>query len=267
LISQLDLTAGGEKSSRAMQTLLTNLGVPFGGALPMPAEKAYTTGGGEDQLKRLAAHDARIAPAKRQFYGTPNPMPDFLVGTNVSGTKTAVELPLMGFFGDSITLGLAGPLTQKLKEVVRVDKPAVLSRSSLAAAEAKTAIGDRKYSRVVFTLGESDLDSQISDADFLKNLEALWKTLAASSEKLYWTPIPSAARSGDAMRAARAKQLNEISEHFFEGKDVYKVPFIYTKVAELPPGYVSGQSEAFQPAEAHAIADRLGEAVISFGAQ
>ena len=267
LISQLDLTAGGEKSSRLMQTLLTNLGVPFGGASPMPAEKAYAAGGREDQLKRLAAHDARIAPAKRQFYGTPNPIPDFLIGTNVSGTKTAVELPLMGFFGDSVTLGLAGPLTQKLKEVVRMDKPAVLSRSSLAAGEAKAAIGNRKYARVVFTLGESDLDSQISDADFLKNLEALWKTLAASSEKLYWTPIPSAVRLGDAKRADRAKHLNKISEQFFEGKDVYKVPFIYTKVAELPPCYISGQSQTFQPSEAQAIADRLGEAVISFGAQ
>jgi hypothetical protein len=267
LISQLDLSAGGEKSSRVMQTLLTNLGVPFGGASPMPAEKAYAAGGREDQLKRLAAHDTRIAPAKRQFYGTPNPMPDFLVGTNISGSKTAAALPLMGLFGDSVTLGLAGPLTQKLKDVVRMDKPAVLSRSSLAAGEAKAAIGDRKYSRVVFTLGESDLDSQISDADFLKNLEALWKTLAASSEKLYWTPIPSAARPGDAKRSDKAKQLNQISEQFFEGKDVYKVPFIYTKVAELAPYYISGQGESFQPAEAQAIADRLGEAVISFGAQ
>ena len=267
LISQLDLSAGGEKSRRVMQTLLTNLGVPFGGASPMPAEKAYAAGGREDQLKRLAAHDARIAPAKRQFYGTPNPMPDFLVGTNIGGSKTAAALPLMGFFGDSVTLGLAGPLTQKLKEVVRMDKPAVLSRSSLAAGEAKAAIGDKKFSRVVFTLGESDLDSEISDADFLKNLEALWKTLAASSEKLYWVPIPSASHPGDAKRADRAKHLNQISEQFFEGKDVYKVPFIYSKAAELPPGYVSGQGKAFQPAEAQVIADRLGEAVISFGAQ
>ena len=267
LISQLDLSVGGEKSRRVMQTLLTNLGVPFGGASPMPAEKAYAAGGREDQLKRLAAHDARIAPAKRQFYGTPNPMPDFLVGTNIGGSKTAAALPLMGFFGDSVTLGLAGPLTQKLKEVVRMDKPAVLSRSSLAAGEAKAAIGDKKFSRVVFTLGESDLDSEISDADFLKNLEALWKTLAASSEKLYWVPIPSASHPGDAKRANRAKHLNQISEQFFEGKDVYKVPFIYSKAAELPPGYVSGQGKAFQPTEAQTIADRLGEAVISFGAQ
>lgn len=267
LISQLNLPAGGEKSARAMQTLLTNLGVSFGGAAPMPAEKAYATGGREDQLRRLAAHDARIAPAKRQFYGTPNPMPDFLIGTNVSGTKSSAELPIMGFFGDSVTMGLAGPLTQKLKGVVLMDKPAALGRSSLAAQEAKAAIGDKKYSRAVFTLGESDLDSEISDADFLKNLEALWKTLAASSEKLYWVPIPSASRPGDANRAARAKHLNQLSEQFFEGKDVYKVPFIYAKPAELPPGYISGQGETFQPAEAHAIADRLGEAVISFGAQ
>ncbi|NBS51616.1 MAG: hypothetical protein EBS96_03150 [Spartobacteria bacterium] len=267
LISQLDLSAGGEKSSRVMQTLLTNLGVPFCGASPMTADKAYAAGGREDQLKRLAAHDARIAPAKRQFYGTPNPMPDFLVGTNIGESKTAVALPLMGFFGDSVTLGLAGPLTQKLKEVVRMDKPAVLSRSSLAAVEAKAAIGDKKYSRVVFTLGESDLDSEISDADFLKNLEALWKTLAASSEKLYWIPIPSASHPSDAMLAERAKHLNQISEQFFEGKDVYKVPFIYAKAGELPPGYVSGQGKVFQPTEAQAIADRLGEAVISFGAQ
>ena len=68
-------------------------------------------------------------------------------------------------------------------------------------------------------------------------------------------------------RADRAKQLNQISEQFFEGKDVYKVPFIYTKVAELAPYYISGQGEAFQPAEAQAIADRSGQAVISFGAQ
>lgn len=267
LISQLDLSAGGENAVRAMQTLLTNLGVSFGGASPMPAEKAYASDGRENQLKRLAAHDAKIAPAKRQFYGTPDPMPDFLVGTNVSGAKIAVALPLMGFFGDSVTLGLAEPLTQKLKEVVRMDKPAKLSGSSLAAGEAKAAIGDRKYARVVFTLGESDLDSEISDADFLKNLDDLWKTLAASSEKLYWISIPSATHPGDAKRAARAKRLNEISEQFFEGKDVYKVPFIYAKAAELPPGYLSGQGAVFQPAEAQAIANRLGEAVISFGAQ
>ena len=267
LISQLDLPAGGEKAERVMQTLLTNLGVPFGGASPMPAEKAYATGGREDQLQRLAAHDARLAPAKRQFYGTPNPMPDFLVGTNIGGAKSAAALPLMGFFGDSVTLGLAGPLTQKLKEVVRMDKPAVLGASSQAANKAKAAIGDRKYTRVVFTVGESDLDSEISDEDFVKNLEALWKTLAASSEKLYWVPIPAASHPGDAKRAARAKHLNQISEQFFESKDVYKVPFIYAKAEELPPGYVSGQGKAFQPAEAQVIADRLGEAVISFGAQ
>ncbi|MFM8982483.1 MAG: hypothetical protein ACKOLA_06165, partial [Spartobacteria bacterium] len=267
LISQLDLPAGGEKDERVMQTLLTNLGVPFGGASPMPAEKAYATGGREDQLQRLAAHDAQLAPAKRQFYGTPDPMPDFLVGTNIGGAQTPAELPLMGFFGDSVTLGLAGPLTQKLKEVVRMDKPAALGLSSKAAGEAKAAIGDRKYSRVVFTVGESDLDSEISDEDFVKNLEALWKTLAASSEKLYWVPIPAAAHPGDDKRAAQAKHLNQISEQFFEGKDVYKVPFIYAKAEELPPGYVSGQDKTFQPAEAQAIADRLGEAVISFGAQ
>lgn len=89
----------------------------------MPAEKAYASDGRENQLKRLAAHDAKIAPAKRQFYGTPDPMPDFLVGTNVSGAKIAVALPLMGFFGDSVTLGLAEPLTQKLKEVVEWISP------------------------------------------------------------------------------------------------------------------------------------------------
>lgn len=267
LVSQLDLPAGGEKAARAMQTLLTNLGVSFGGASPMPAEKAYAAGGRADQLQRLAAHDARIAPAKRQFYGTPDPMPDFLAGTNVSGAKTAGELPLMGFFGDSVTLALAAPLAQKLKGVVRMDKPVALGRSSLAAGEARAAIGGRKYTRAVFTLGESDLDPDIPDGDFLKNLDALWKALSASSEKLYWVPIPSASRPGDAKRAARARHLNQISERFFEGKDVYKVPFIYAKAGELPPGYVSGQGGAFQPAEAQAIAGRLGDAVISFGAQ
>ena len=34
---------------------------------------------------------------------TPNPLPDYLVGTNIGGAKTAVALPLMGFFGDSFT--------------------------------------------------------------------------------------------------------------------------------------------------------------------
>jgi hypothetical protein len=267
LISQLDLPAGGEKSARVMQTLLTNLGVSFAGAAPMAAEKAYASGGREDQLRRLAAHDARLTPAKRQFYGTPNPLPDYLVGTNIGGAKTAVALPLMGFFGDSVSLGLAQPLTQKLQEVVRMDKPATLGTSGVAATEAKTAMGDKKYARVVFTLGEADLDTKISDADFLKNLEALWKILAASSEKLYWIPMPSAFHSGDPKRAARAKHLNQISEQFFEGKDVYKVPFIYAKAEELPPGYVSGQGKSFQPAEAQIIAGRLGEAVISFGAQ
>ena len=45
------------------------------------------------------------------------------------------------------------------------------------------------------------------------------------------------------------------------------IPFIYAKAGELPAGYVSGQGKSFQPAEAQVIAERLGEAVISFGAK
>jgi hypothetical protein len=267
LLSQLDLPAGGKKSARAMQTMLTNLGVSFGGAQPMPAENAYPTNPRTDQLARLATHDKWLTPAKRQFYGTPDPMPDFLVGTNTGGDAKTAALPAMRFFGDALTLGLAEPLAKKLAGVVAMDKPATLGRSSVAASEAKTAIGDKKYSRAVFTIGESDLDAGTTDAEFLQNLDALWKVLATSCEKLYWVPIPSASHPGDTGRAAKAKRLNEISEQFFEGKDVYKVPFIYAKAGELPSGFVNGQHKTFQPAEAQAIADRLGEAVISFGAQ
>jgi hypothetical protein len=91
------------------------------------------------------------------------------------------------------------------------------------------------------------------------------KVLSEHSHQIFWVPAPSAYTDGE--NAARARELNRIAETFFEGKDVYKIPFVYADIDQLPPGYLSGDSEQFSPAEASALAKRLAEAVISFGAQ
>jgi hypothetical protein len=229
VISQLDLEAGGEKAKRLMQTMLTNLGVSFGGAAPAPADVVYDSKLRKDQLARFALYDTQIDPVTRQYYGVPDPMPDYLKETRIYVAAGKDKMPLFGFFGDSLTLGLSKPLEAKLADVVQMDTP------------------------------------QSAD-DFRSNLEAAWKVLAEHSKKIYWVPVPSAFGK-DEQRAARGRELNRIAEEFFEGKDVYKIPFVYADTDKLPQGFFSGNSERFTPAEAESLAKRLAEAVISFGAQ
>jgi hypothetical protein len=45
------------------------------------------------------------------------------------------------------------------------------------------------------------------------------------------------------------------------------LPFVYEDHTELPIGYFSGNTTQFMPAEAKRLAERVAEAVISFGAQ
>ena len=266
IISQLDLAAGGRKASRVMQTLLTNLGTSFSGAMPAPTEKIYDSAGRKDQLKRFDVYDRQVDPVKRQFYGVPDSIPSYMKGTRIQASLNDVELPVLGFFGDPMTLRLAKPLEQALLDVVRIDEPVRLMQSSLAAKILRDRIGDKKYARVVFSIGERDLDDTGLMADFEHNLNIVWKILSEHSQKIYWIPIPSE-YGKDEQRAKRASELNRIADQFFEGKDVYKIPFVYADTGNLPLGYFSGHSDQFTPAEAEALAKRLAEAVISFGAQ
>jgi hypothetical protein len=266
VISQLDLEAGGEKAKRLMQTMLTNLGVSFGGAAPAPADVVYDSKLRKDQLARFALYDTQIDPVTRQYYGVPDPMPDYLKETRIYVAAGKDKMPLFGFFGDSLTLGLSKPLEAKLADVVQMDTPVTLAKSGQAADELRKQIGAKKYARIVFSMGESDLDTPQSADDFRSNLEAAWKVLAEHSKKIYWVPVPSAFGK-DEQRAARGRELNRIAEEFFEGKDVYKIPFVYADTDKLPQGFFSGNSERFTPAEAESLAKRLAEAVISFGAQ
>jgi hypothetical protein len=266
LISQLDVQAGGDKVKRVMQTLLTNLGVSFDGATPAPAEAVYDSEPRKDQLARFAVYDTQIDPVQRQFYGVPNPMPDYLKGTRVGAPVKQEDLPLMGFFGDPVTLSMSKPLEQALANVVRLDKPGILHRSRSAAGALKKQIGDATYARVVFSVGQYDANEDTTDAEYRAHLEAIWTVLNEHAQKIYWLPIP-AAFGKDEQSAGRAVDLNRIAEAFFEGKDVYKIPFVYADSASLPVGYFSGFSDHFQSAEGKALAKRLAEAVISFGAQ
>ena len=266
LISQLDVQAGGAKVKRVMQTMLTNLGVSFAGAVPAPAEAVYDSKSRKDQLARFAVYDTQIDPVRRQFYGVPNPMPDYLKATRIGVAAEPEALPLLGFFGDPLTLGLSKPLAQALVAVVQMDKPVVLTQSARAADELRKKIGDKKYARVVFSLGESDLDAPLSVQEFRRNLEEVWKVLSEHSQKIYWVPIPSAFRA-DLQRAPKARELNQVAAELFEGKDVYMLPFVYEDHTELPIGYFSGNTTQFMPAEAKRLAERVAEAVISFGAQ
>ena len=106
---------------------------------------------------------------------------------------------------------------------------------------------------------------ETTDDEFLYHLKAILKVLSEHSQKVYWVPAPSAYGNGE--NAARARELNQIASEFFDGKDVYMLPFVYGDAAELPAGYFSGAGEKFSPEEAKELADRIGEGVISFGAQ
>lgn len=267
IISQIDLDAGGEKAQRIMQTLLTNLGVSFGGAMLPSIDSVYDKGGRKNQIARFIMYDKQIDSVRRQYYGLPNPMPDYLKATRIHTTDSEHRLPFMGFFGDKLTLGLSSFLIQALNDVVEIDRPVVLGKSKQAVAELKKQVGNKKYARSVFSIGEEDLDdSSLTEEEYKDHLDAVWKLLSKHSQKIYWMPIPSASVK-DSKRANRAKELNQVAEDFFKGKDVYMIPFVYSDIDKLPKGYFSGESEEFSSAEAEALAKRIAEAVISFGAQ
>ena len=266
IISQLDLKLGGEKAHRIIQTLLTNLGVSFNGAYPIATENVYDMTVQKSQVARFEIYNKQIDPVKREYYGVPNPMPDYLKGTKVTAIVEELELPTLLFLGDELTLGIHYPLLTTLEGVVKMLDPIGLGKSTEAAELISKKIGKTRFDRVVFSIGENDLDTDIADKDFLQNLEVIWKVLDKKSSKIYWLPIPSAFGK-DKNRAVIAQRFNKIAAQFFEKKDVYSIPFVYKDVAGLPVGYFAGRTNEFSPNEAKALAKLLADAITSFGAQ
>ncbi|KJD35990.1 hypothetical protein PW52_05050 [Tamlana sedimentorum] len=267
LISQLDLKAGGEKSHRILQTLMTNLGVSFNGALPISTDKVYDLSLQKAQIERFKVYDKQIASVKREYYGIPKVMPDYLEGTKIAPNSSGVELPTLLFVGDPVTLSLNYATMQTLEGVVKTLGPINLDNSKNAAKTISENIGKNKIDRVVFSIGENNLDSNITDQEFFKYLEDVWKILNKKSNKIYWTPIPSEFGKNK-KKALVAKRLNAIAEKYFEEKkEVYVIPFVYKDVSSLPAGYLSGKTKEFSTKEARILAKRLANAIISFGAQ
>jgi hypothetical protein len=266
LISQFDFQSGGEKAQRILQTLMTNLGVSFNGAMPNTTDKVYDETLRKEQLARFQAYNQQIEPVERKYYGVPSPLPDYLEGTKILKSSKQAELPTLLFLADQLTLGMNNPLANALEGVAKMSEPIILESSLTASDIISKKIGEGKFDRVVLSIGENDIDKGISDEEFRKNLETIWRVLNKKSSKIYWIPIPSAF-SKDKKRAAEAERLNIIADAFFESKEVYNVPFVYKNVETLPVGYFSGRTNNFTPNEAKELAIRLADAVISFGAQ
>jgi hypothetical protein len=259
IFCQLALTAGGRKADRLMTQLFSNMGASFGGSRPLRTD-LFDLAPSREQAARFKKYDAQISPAVRQYYGKPDPMPDYLAPTQI-GAATSVQLPVLGLVGDPLAVSLAGPLAKALEGIQQLDTPVSLS----TAREAAGRIPDRKWDRVVLSMGGADLDDvTVTPALFAADLAKVHEALQSRARQIFWLPIGPQAKPE---RQRRADALNEASARYFEKRSVYQIPFVYDNAPEVLRTYLSAPGRAYNDTESRALAKQLAAAVQSFGGQ
>ncbi|MCX6972439.1 MAG: hypothetical protein NTV93_20140 [Verrucomicrobia bacterium] len=259
IFCQLALSAGGHKADRLMTQLFSNMGAPFAGSRPLRSD-LFDPAPSREQAARFTKYDTQISPAVRQYYGKPDPMPDYLAPTQID-EATSVQLPVLGLVGDPLAVSLAAPLAKALEGIQRLDTPVSLSSSKDAAGP----IPDRRWDRVVLSMGAADLeDASVTPARFAADLAKVHEFLQLRARQIFWLPIGPQVNPE---RQARADALNEAAAKYFEKRNVYQVPFVYNNASEVLRSHLSAPGRGYSEEESRALAKGLAEAVQSFGGQ
>jgi len=255
--------------------LLTNLRAPLGHPTRFQEEnRTFDPGPQRDQLLRFAAMQRDVTPGRRQFYGTPDPLPDYFLNTFADKRRpTANESqPTALLLGDPLMLLAAPGIVEELGERYHTEvHPKPLPESLGLAASLPEILSDRHWNTILLATGSGDIrpsngKSPPSPAEFEAGLEKTLGALKAASDKVYWISIvPMAGNRGDATKEqALASEYNAAAERVCRKLDVYSVN-LGEILEQAVPGYSKHPGRELSPDEAKEVGKKIASALKFLG--
>jgi len=213
----------------------------------------------------------KVPPARRRYYGTPDPLPDYLRNTfsDPSRSVGAGSVPSVLMLGDDLLVSAIPSVSEKMGVHHRIDgigRPLGDSRKSLADLDG--ILAGHRWDSILFCSGQEDLrlvDGRpaVSPEEFEENLGKILVRLKKSSDKVYWAsivPPPEGGVSG----AARAAAYNAAAERVCRKLDVYFINFGEI-LEQAAPGYSKRHDRTLTPAEIRETGNRLASALQFLG--
>ena len=272
ILCQLDLPSGGERGKRIASQILTNLRCSLGSPTFFEEEeRTFDPTLAGDQLRRFSLMAGKVPPARRRYYGTPDPLPDYLRNTfsDPSRSVGAGSVPSVLMLGDDLLVSAIPSVSEKMGVHHRIDgigRPLGDSRKSLADLDG--ILAGHRWDSILFCSGQEDLrlvDGRpaVSPEEFEENLGKILVRLKKSSDKVYWAsivPPPEGGVSG----AARAAAYNAAAERVCRKLDVYFINFGEI-LEQAAPGYSKRHDRTLTPAEIRETGNRLASALQFLG--
>ena len=274
ILCQLDLPAGGEAGQRLGTQLLTNLRAPLRHPTRFQEEdRTFDPVPQRDQLRRFAAMQGQIAPGRRQFYGTPDPLPAYFRNTFADKQRVMVNegQPTALLLGDPLLLLAAPGIVEELRGSYRTEiHPKPLGDTTGLTAALPGILAGHHWNTLLLASGSGDLrpanGKSPGTAEFEANLEKTLTALKAAADKVYWASIvPMSAEGGDAAKEeALAAEYNAAAERVCRRLDVYSIN-LGQILEQAAPGYSKRPGRKLSPDEAKEAGKKIASALKFLG--
>ena len=272
IFCQLDLTSGGERGQRVLAELLTNLRCSLGEPTRFAVtDFTFDPGPQRSQLQRFASMAAQVAPGRRQFYGTPQPLPNYLQNTFADGARMAAgALPTIQMLGDDFMLRFAPAVKLELRDKYAVtfgSKPLGNTRDTLKALG--TVLSSNRWNTIFVSAGLEDLrlvdgKPAVGLDEFKSNLEGLLSKLGEAAGKIYWASIAIPPESRSQYDVSSAAAYNAAAEDICRKHNVYFIN-LNAIADQVRPGATKNSGQPFLQTELKEIGRRIASALTFLG--
>lgn len=274
ILCQLDLPSGDASGRLLGAQILTNLGSPLGKPTRFQKEdRTFDPAPQSDQLRRFKVMQGQVAAGRRQFYGTPDPLPDYFLDTFADKQRVSSGgQPSVLLLGDTLLPQTAPGIAEELGERYRTEtNPKALGNTHDLAEALPGIVADHHWNNALVASGSDDIrlvdgKPSVSIAEFETNLEKVLSSLKKSADKVYFAsivPMP-----GDGGNPAREELLaadyNAAAERVCKKLDVY-----YLNLGQIleqsASGYTKRPGRKLTPEEAKDAGRKIASALKFLG--
>jgi hypothetical protein len=274
ILCQLNLPSGGESGRLLATQILTNLRAPIGQRTRFQEDdRTFDPEPNREQLRRFAAMSGEVAPGRRQYYGTPDPLPDYFRNTFADKQRAGGSgQPSTLLLGDTLLLQAAPGIAEELGGRYRIEThPKPLGNNSEVTEALPGILPGHHWNTILLVSGTGDIRAvggkplpgvQEFEAALEKNLSSL----KGSADKIYWASIvPMPRQETDAAQEeAAAAAYNAAAERVCKKLDVYYVN-LGQILEQAAPGYAKRPGRKLTPEEAKEAGRKIASALKFLG--
>jgi hypothetical protein len=275
VLCQLDLPSGGVAGRLLGAQLLTNLGSSLGKPTRFQEnDRTFDPAPQRDQLQRFAAMQGQVTPGRRQYYGTPDPLPDYFRNTFADKlrVKDSEGHPTALVLGDPLLLLAAPGVAEELGDRYKTEtQPKALGDTRALAAALPGIVAGHHWNNILVASGSDDIrlvdgKPSVSIAEFEANLEKSLSALKKAADKVYWASIvPMPAEGGNAAREEQlAADYNAAAERVCRKLEVYSVN-LGQILEQAAPGYTKRPGRKLTPQEGKEAGKKVASALKFLG--